>query len=55
MQGPNLCAKPFYCCNLDVAMSRKVFLDLLKLHVLQLANLDSQNQGCFVYSKKLHL
>ena len=50
MQGPNFCAKPFHFCNLDVAKSRKVFLDILKLHVLQLANLDSQNQGRFVYT-----
>ena len=35
MQGPHLSAKPRHFCNLDMATSKKTFLDL-KLYVLQL-------------------
>ena len=42
MQGPHLCAKPRLFCNLDVATSKIVFVDL-KLYVLELASSNFQN------------
>ena len=47
MQVPHLFAKPGHFRNLDVATSKKAFLDL-QLHVLQLATSNSQNWVRFV-------